>query len=437
MLNRYLLSLFIATLSISCLSAYDQDFQEFKDFQGYKEYQKTKEKKVFLERERKNYQEQQRLNQEEKQCCQEEGRNSYEEYLEFLEYRRNLERENLYCKELEKSRLCEISQIDPNKDRVENFRFSADWLYFKAVQDALPFSVTVPDNIDLVNNSYFAGKVSEPKWKYNSGVRVACGIPTGLGNWEVGASWSYVRNTASNSKTSANNHLFTIISSSHLSSSGDLYADHASEKWKLNFNTVDLTLESPIYVNNSLKIRPIIGIQGSSIQQKNSADYNGFFGSGLNLNANPPSKVRGKNNTWGIGPKFGLGLTIAMAHQCNFNFLASFGSLFGKGKSNLTYSDFIGFTRDSMSNPIAEVPLNAPANKISYNTTRMFSVIQVQGALEKSWNLDCGTLSIVIGWEAQNWLRQQRLITYGNVGDPSVGADLTLQGPFARINMDF
>lgn len=183
MLNRYLLSLFIATLSISCLSAYDQDFQEFKDFQAYKEHQKTKEKKAFLERERKNYQEQQRL--EEKQCCEEGGRNSYEEYLEFLEYRRESERENRYCKELEQARLCEISQIDPNKDRVESFRFSADWLYFKAIQDSLPYTVSIPDNIDVVNNSYFAGKVSEPKWKYSSGVRVACGIPTGLGNWEL------------------------------------------------------------------------------------------------------------------------------------------------------------------------------------------------------------------------------------------------------------
>lgn len=431
MLNRYLLSLFIATLSISCLSAYDQDWQEFKDFQAYKEYQKTKDKKKFIEREKKSYQEQQRLEQDENNCCQEQGRNSFEEYLEFLEYRRDLEKENRYCKELEKARLCELSQIDPNKDRLENFRFSVDWLYFKAVQDSLAFVVNVDPSIDLETESFFSGSLSEPKWKYNSGVRAALGIPTNLGNWELGASWSYVRNTASKSKVSDNHQLFTIMSSAALNTTGDLIVNRASEKWKLNFNTLDITLESPVFLNNSLKIRPIIGIQGSSVHQKTDVNYNDFFTE--TARAIPPSKLKTKNNTWGIGPKFGLGLTLAMPYECNFNFLASFASLFGKGKSYVTYSNFI------MLNSITgtQEEFSTPDNKIKYKTTRMFSLIQLQGAIEKSWDFDCALLTIAAGWEAQTWFRQQRLIYYGNVSNPSQGSDLTLQGPFARIDLEF
>jgi hypothetical protein len=151
--------------------------------------------------------------------------------------------------------------------------------------------------------------------------------------------------------------------------------------------------------------------------------------------------LQGKNNTWGVGPKFGLGLTIAMPHQCNFNFLASFGSLFGQGKSTMKYSNFRSITQTGGTDqdPIYTESAYSPptTNQISYKATRMFSVIQVQGAIEKVWNLDCGNVSIAAGWEVQNWLRQQRLMTYGNVSDPSIGADLTLQGPFARINIDF
>lgn len=437
MLNRYLLSLFIASLSISCLSAYEQDFQEFKDFQAYKEYQKTKDKKIFAERERKNYQEQQRLErleQEEKQCCQEEGRNSYEEYLEFLEYRRGLERENRYCKDLEKARLCEISQIDPNKDRLENFRFSADWLYFKAVQDALPYIVDL-GSLDVTSSSFFAGSLDEPKWKYNSGIRLAFALPTGLDNWEVGASWSFVGNKTSRSKNTSSeptHSLFAIQGSANLDISGDVIMNVASQKWKLTFNTADITLESPIYINNSLKIRPIIGIQGSSIRQKTNVGYSDYV-KNLFAGATPPTKVQAKNDTWGVGPKFGLGLALAMPYEVNFNFLACFASLFGQGKSKTTYSDFVMIQADGS----IEIPTGAPSNTISYKTTRMYSLIQIQGAIEKAWDFDCASVSLAIGWEAQTWFRQQRLIYYGNVSNPSQGSDLTLQGPFARINMDF
>lgn len=429
---------------MSCLSAYDQDWQDYKEFQEYREYKKNQERRSFAEKERKYFQEQKK---EEQKCCQpedfylqEQERHRFAEYLEFQEYRRSQEQEQKYCKELEQSRLCELTQIDPDKDRLENFRFTADWLYFKAVQDGLPFTIHVPDDINVANTSFFGGKVTEPKWKYSSGARVACGLPIGLGNWELGLSWSYVRNTASNSKHSDTNHLFTIPSSAALRSGGDLYVDDASGKWKLNFNTIDLTLESPIYINNSFKMRPIIGILASFIHQKNTCDFTQFIG-GPSYGANPPSHLQGKNNTWGVGPKFGLGLTIAMPHQCNFNFLASFGSLFGQGKSTMKYSNFRSITQTGGTDqdPIYTESAYSPptTNQISYKATRMFSVIQVQGAIEKVWNLDCGNVSIAAGWEVQNWLRQQRLMTYGNVSDPSIGADLTLQGPFARINIDF
>lgn len=433
MLNRYLLSLFIATLSISCLSAYDEDWQEFKAFQAYQEYQKNKDRRIFAEKEKKYYQEDQEEKNfyPERNSCQDLERSRYDKYLEFQEYLREQERENQYCKELEKARLCELTQFDPNKDRLENFRFFCDWLYFKAVQDALSFTVDVPDNLDVALNSYFGGPLSEPKWNYNSGVRVGCAIPTDLGNWELGISWSYVRNSASRSKTSTTNSLFTIMSSAALNTTGDLLANNAAEKWKLNFNTADLTLESPIYINDSFKMRPIIGIQGSSIQQKTNVSYSDFFAE--TGRANPPTRLRGKNNTWGIGPKLGLGITVAMPYSCNFNFLASFASLFGKGKSTTTYSNFIQI--NPMTN--TQTQISAPDNKITYNATRLFSLIQLQGSIEKGWNFDCSSVSIILGWEAQTWLRQQRAIYYSNASNPSQGSDLTIQGPFARININF
>lgn len=419
-----MLSLFMTTLSISCLSAYEQDFQDFQDWQEFKEYKKNREKKAFADRQMP----------EDKKCCEQEMSTCQDqeryEYLEYQDYRRNQEMDNNYCKDLQKMRLCEVSQIDPNKDRLEDFKVSCDWLYFKAVQESLPFSVSVPDSIDMINSSYFGGSLSEPKWKYSSGVRIGAGIPTGLGNWELGASWSYVSNKASRSKTSSNYKLFTLASAQDLDITGDSLANYAKGNWKLNFNTADITLESPIYINNSLKLRPIIGVQGASIQQKTNVKYSDF-NQQLLVIANPPQKLHGKNNTWGVGPKLGLGIAVAMPCEWNFNFLASFASLFGKGKSKVTYSSFVNL----MVTP--QEVISAPNNTISWDTTRLFSMIQLQGSVEKVWDFDCASLGVSVGWEAQTWLRQQRLVYYGTVVDPSQGSDLTLQGPFARVSLDF
>lgn len=429
MLNRYLFPLFIATLSISCLSAYNQDWQEYKE---YKENQKAKEQErhMFKEREGRHYQNKENY-AEDKYCLLQEQRNSfeerrqYEEYLEFLEYRRNQEMEERYCEELEKARLCEVSQIDPNKDRLECFKIYLDYLYFKAVEDSLAFTVDTSANPNDIMTSYFAGDFVEPKWKYNSGFRVGIAAPTELGNWEIAASWSYMSSSKNKrTKTSSNFNLYTLQSQLSLGLlAGDPLVNYAKGNWKLNFNVIDITLESPIYINNSLKIRPIIGVQGSIINQKTSVSYSTFLID--NIFANPPQEIRGKNNTWGVGPKLGLGITLAMPYEINLNFLASFASLFGKGKAKTTYSNFLQSV--------------VGGTKLSSDTTRLFSQLQLQGALEKVWEFqrNCASLSIAVGWEAQTWFRQLRLNYYGTVENPSAGSDLTLQGPFARILLEF
>jgi hypothetical protein len=427
MLNRYLLPLFIATLSTYCLSARIQDWQ------GYKENQKAKEleRHMFREREGRHCQDKEYGSEDKYSSLQEqknnfEERRLYEEYLNFLEYRRNQEAEESYCEELEKARLCEVSQIDPNKDRLKCFKVYLDYLYFKAVEDSLAFAVDMPINPDKEANSYFAGDFVEPKWKYNSGFRAGVAVPTELGNWEIGASWSYIRSSKSKqTKTSSHFNLYTLKSQLDLGLlAGDPVVNHTKGDWKLNFNVVDITLESPVYINNSLKLRPIIGVQGSIINQKTSISYSSFF---INdLYANPPQKIHGKNDTWGVGPKLGLGITLAMPHEVNLNFVAGFASLFGKGKAKTTYSDFLN------------QPVAGPTH-LNANTTRLFSQLQLQGALEKIWELqnNCASLSFAIGWEAQTWFRQLRLNYYGTVENPSAGSDLTLQGPFARILLDF
>lgn len=307
-----------------------------------------------------------------------------------------------------------------DQTKKKSLKVSGDLLYFKAVEDSLSFIFNTTDSLDTKNTGQFGGSFVEPDWEYTTGFRLALSIPTTLVSWELDFGWTSLENNSNKvSKTSNSYSIYTELSQVNLGSSGNSFVNNASGKWHLNLNAFDITLESLIDMNKNLTLRPILGVEGAVVEQKMSVSYTNFIIQ--SIYATPPQAVLGKNSTWGIGPKVGLGMSVCM--PININFLASFSSLFGKGKAKTTYSNM----------------LNQPdiSASITANLTRLFYQVQLQISAEKSWKWNNRLFSFSIGWETQSWFRQLRLNYYATVEAPTPGSDLTLQGPFAKILIKF
>lgn len=348
---------------------------------------------------------------------------------------KTIEAQNELIKANEKTIEAQSELINTNNERIvhkenglaveertekKSLKISGDLLYFKAVEDSLSFIFNTTNSLDTKNTGQFGGSFVEPDWEYTTGFRLALSIPTTLVSWDLDFGWTSVSNNSNKvSKTSNSYSIYTELSQVNLGSSGDAFVNNASGKWHLNLNAFDITLASQIDMNKNLRLKPVLGVEGAIVKQKMAVSYTNFIIQ--STYANPPQRVFGKNSTWGIGPKVGLGMTVCM--PVDINFFASFSSLFGKGKAKTTYSNMLNQP-------------NVPTS-IMANLTRLFYQVQLQISVEKSWEWKKGFSSVSIGWETQSWFRQLRLNYYATIESPSPGSDLTLQGPFAKILIGF
>lgn len=311
-----------------------------------------------------------------------------------------------------------LHEIEP-LDALRYMRISTDFLYFKAIQDSLVYSVKTP--LDD-GSSFTSGSLKEPEWRYSAGVRIDIDWPISWDEWEMGATWTYLNNHASQSASGGSmNSLYTVLTQSNVGLSGNAYATSASTSWKLLFNIFDLDFSRKVLLSKGLKIRPVIGAEAAIIKQNNYVQY-------TYINDYPsvpsPQTVAGNSKIWGIGPKIGMHTALVMPYQVELNFFASFASLYGQGKGVVRYSSFINTATPASASIITQA-------------NRLFSNMQLQISAEKEWTWDAISLAIAAGWETQTWFQLSRLNYYGTITEPASGSNLTIQGPFARLFLAF
>ncbi len=306
-------------------------------------------------------------------------------------------------------------------DSLRYMRVSADFLYFKAIQDSLTYSIKTP--LDSTGGPAFSGgSLKEPSWKYSAGVRLDIDWPIRWDEWEMGASWTYLSNNASQTASgSATSSFYTVLSQSNVGLSGNNYATSASTSWKLLFNIFELNFAKSVVLSKGLKIRPILGAQAALIKQNNYVKYTYIND---NPSATSPQTVNGNNKIWGLGPKIALDTTLVMPYQLDLNFLASVASLYGQGKGVARYSSFIN-------------TLTPFSESVVTQANRLFTNMQLQISFEKEWTWDDISFAIAAGWETQTWFQLARINYYGTITEPVAGSNLTIQGPFFRAFLAF
>lgn len=315
--------------------------------------------------------------------------------------------------------------------------FSADVLYFQPVEDNLKYAET--NTVSLTPT----GRSVDQEFTFKLGVRAAFHIPLYYDDWGLDLSYMYFHPTMPvTSKTDPNQFLFMTLTQTYfvqVNNALNLQCGQVTAHWKLKMDVVNAELKRSCWFGKSFFIEPIIGVQGSDIRQRLLVRYenlyinNGAIGpNGPLLN---PKKVTSSSEVWGIGPEVGANMRFLLPQGVNLFFRAAFSSMFGQFKTTTKYTDIIatsGTPPILFSYPVQNVSI------LKEKIARSFSMMQIQASVTKLWKFgSTGSVELVLGWETQFWWSQNRFNWFSTVSLPSEGADLSLQGPFGRVDVQF
>jgi hypothetical protein len=162
---------------------------------------------------------------------------------------------------------------------------------------------------------------------YHPGFKIGGGWSSCRDDWTLYLEYTRLKSEDSETKDITSNynsdtHYITSPWVEHPSFTSESL-NYIKGKWELNYNTLDLELGRPYYVGKKVIFRPQIGLRGGWIDQK--FDVNAIDSGTEHI------KLRGKQDSWLIGPRAGLGSCWLVG--CNFR-------IFFNAAASLTYQKF-------------------------------------------------------------------------------------------------
>lgn len=334
----------------------------------------------------------------------------------------------------------------PPSPFIKQFRFgmNADVLYFKPVQDNLKYAET--NTISLSP----PGKSLYQKFSYKLGFRLGVEIPIWYDNWTISSTYLYFHPIMPPArKTDNNQFLFMTLTQPYyplVNNFLNVQCGGVKGSWRLRMDSLDLALKRAYQISRSFFIDPILGLQTAEIRQRIEVNYEDIYiiNGSQPVPGNPlpiisPQKVVATSDVWGVGPELGAEFRFVIPREFNLFFKCLYSCMMGNFNTTTKYTDLLASTSVGISPNVIIVTVPQEGSSIMKESlARVFSVLQLQASLSKVWNLNqYGSFECMIGWETQLWWGQNRFNWYSTATMPSEGADLTLQGPFARMNLKF
>lgn len=320
----------------------------------------------------------------------------------------------LYAIERDPKGLPNVStKIDSSSGQLT---FSADflaWLASEEVTSIWADVITIGDNTSAWNAKGF-----NFSWDY--GFRVGASYSFLYDDWDVAASWTWFRTSATHRipqmpNTDISPEFFAAFLSGTPPKSMKVH-------WALLFDMIDLELGRSYWVSKNLSLRPFVGVKGGWIYQPIRGHYYNLIVSSVPTDLSAREHL--ENNFWGAGPLGGVNTKWQ---------LREFGShvidLFG----DFSMATLWGTWRCS------DVFENSVGNISSVNTNNStLGALMFRGFLGFEWNtyfcVSDSLLSVRLGFETQIWLNQLRLNTFQL---QRLHGDLTLQGATFNCRFDF
>lgn len=321
--------------------------------------------------------------------------------------------------------------------KEENCSFvTADFLYMQSSVDGFVYAWSFPQvltNISNVrSNPIPGGTFHEVDYDWAPGFRLALGHHFfGMDHWDLELTWTYFKNHCTDDINDVTSIIGLWAPMGYLA--GSFNAKQASADWRLNFNTLDLTLGRTSFAVKSIVINPFIGFRGAFVHQHFKAEYNNANFTNGTL---PGSGVKfiGSNNFngWGLRPGLETSWMInkTWSVYANTSVSALFGHFGIKENAYLTSSPFERLLNESDS-----YYRNAFAYDIALGL--QWEKFFCPNRVSKK-----GHLVISAGYEMASWFAQNQMVNlvYIDQGPgfgPYLSGDLGLQGVDVSVRYDF
>ena len=313
----------------------------------------------------------------------------------------------------------------PEVTKGTNFYITADFLYWKIVQDGLLFATT---GIRAMPGTAITSKGSEhtPDFGLVPGFKVGMGYKLPHDSWDLFAKYTWIETSSNQNIAKSNDGNLQegyILGSLNSGSSFILEIHQAESNWSEHFNVIDLELARSFYISQYLSLKPYGGLKFTWQRQKWGSHFHAKE-IAIDFQSSPGNVTSIQNHhTWGAGIRTGM--------DTNWFFNKNFSLFANTAISGLWTSYDVDredtFTRNQQ-NPVTMIRVNR-------NNSSVKAVIEFQLGLQGQWWLSNNTyhISFSAAYEQQVWVNYASYIFL--LINPS--SDLTTQGLTVKARFDF
>ena len=310
------------------------------------------------------------------------------------------------------------------------FTFQADFLWWRANMDDLDYGLQMNDTLFLSTR----GKIVEPDFEYDPGVRVGAGYDFGRSNWDILLAWTYHYSKATDSSGNPNVPISLFALRGQTYNNGNykvVIGATGRASWRVHLNTLDFEMGYDHFYSKLFSVRSHFGLKAAWINMEYHASYQDMIdtGDGQTITNYEKISLRTKSDFWAVGPRMGLQ---------SFLHLGWGFSIYGTIAGSLVYGEYdtssrLFIERESVPFPFTSTTTDIPFKHDDFS--RLRAVAEMSIGLEWSYCFSGDyLLSFHLGWENQYWWNQleARLLT-----DYQPNGDLTYSGIDAGIRFDF
>jgi hypothetical protein len=248
---------------------------------------------------------------------------------------------------------------------------------------------------------------------------------------------------------------FDQVYAQNIPNLNDASYSHGEISWSIHYSTIDWDLGRPYYVSKCLTFRPHVGLKGAWIEQHVHGSFDQVVGAPRTGTTGGTDTFKKKNNFWGVGPTIGLNTNWAFGSLGKHGF-----GMFGDVCGAMMYGHFDisdrTSTTNASSNTTTQFGSAASTAEVHFtNANRDLMSSMMQFAIGLSWdtnfNNDRCHFCLRLGYELQQWFRQNQMITVHDTDDtnnafPTPGQwdgftraseDLRFQGGTLTLRFDF
>ena len=313
----------------------------------------------------------------------------------------------------------------PEVVKGSNFYLTADFIYWRIVQDGLLFGTT---GVRTERGTTLNGKGSEhnPNFGWAPGFKVGMGYKLPHDDWDLFVKYTWIESCNNHNRATSNNGNLqegTIIGTLNSQASHISAITEAQSNWSEHFNVIDLELARSFYVSQYLSLRPYGGLKFTWQTQRWRIEYQAND-VGIDTFILPGTALSSQDHhTWGTGIRTGM--------DTNWFFNKNF-SLFANTALSGVWTSYDVDREDTFTQNA-----KPPEKILNVNRTdsSVKAVIEFQLGLQGQWWLSKDTYHIAFSaaFEQQVWINYASYIFL--LSDP--GSDLTSQGLTVRARLDF